>query len=173
MNQFRRLQKGRGTEEVQQGGDNSTNVQAGGDVHFFDIRTASQRARERVEAERVAPPVGEYIRSIKLTRRPNPIEAFGNAFSASLAPAMGPVVEQPAKVPTPPRRTVGDWWARVRTDLGVLPFYNVDWYALAAQAFDLAALDDESSWELVEEYGQKIALLKETLEAGDLYPPQA
>jgi hypothetical protein len=61
----------------------------------------------------------------------------------------------------------------VRTDLGVLPFYNVDWYALAAQAFDLAALDDESSWELVEEYGQKIALLKETLEAGDLYPPQA
>ena len=155
---FRRLQNNRGTEQVQHGGDNSVNIQSGGNIHFFDIRTASQRARERVEA-------------LRQPRGPEVIEAFGKAFSQSLSAAMGPSTPVPPSPPPRRRRTLSDWWARVRTDLRILPFYNVDWIALARQAFDLDALDDESPWELVEEYGKKIALLKETIDGGDLYPP--
>lgn len=122
------------------------------------------------ETEEVQKPrVGEYLRSIPLkVRGPNVIESFGKAFSASL-----PLVSGPPTSPPVLRHTLADWWARVRTDLGVLPFYNVDWHALAAQAFDLAPLDEMSTWADVEEYARKIALLRETIDVGDLYPPPA
>jgi hypothetical protein len=125
-----------------------------------------QPPKETEEVEK--PHVGNFLRSIKLTPRgPDVIESFGKAFSASLP------LTSPPPAPRPQRHTLGDWWARVRTDLAVLPLYNVNWIELAKLAFDLDALDDESSWELLQEYGKKIALLRETFNAGDLYPPRA
>lgn len=124
MNQFRRLQGGRGIRQTQISGKNSINVQSGGSVNMS------------------IPSLDEY-REARIRR---------NTYQG---------------------QTLFQWWDRLRVAFRWMPFYNVNWNKLAEQAFDLKPLDEQTGWKEVEEYGNKIALLKETFDVGDLYPSSA
>lgn len=131
------------------------------------------------EPEETKPRVGEFLKSIKLTRRPTMVESIGTLFSQSLNAAMGANPDVPAKRPAPPPvplpPSLSHWWARMRTAIQWLPLYNVDWVRLAEEHGDMPESFSDASldWAGIEAYGQKIAELRESLNDGDIYPPPA
>jgi hypothetical protein len=68
----------------------------------------------------------------------------------------------------PIHHPLSEWWDRLRTAWGFLPFYTVNWAELAARHADLPEPLSESN---LEAWGDAIAKLRESWDERDLRPP--